>query len=371
MRVGFVSSGFNSHPTALLTVELIERLRGEELTTVGFATTPDDGTPLRARIARAFGRFVDVAGLDAPAIATRIRDANVDVLFDLRGYGGGSVSEVFALRPAPVQVNWLAYPGTSGAPFIDYLVADRVVVPDEQRAHYSEAIAYLPHCFQPSDTTRVVAPPPSRAACGLPDAPEKTGPVLASFNNAYKIAPDTFACWMRILGAVPDACLWLLGDAQGPMAANLRDAARRARIDTERLHFMAKRPHAEYLARYGLVDLFLDTWPYNAHTTASDALWAGCPVLTLPGSTFASRVAASLLHTLGLDELVARDADDYVARATRLAGDAPARNALRARVAAARAASPLFDMGRYAADFARLVRALAARSARGLAPADL
>ena len=351
-RVGFVSSGFNNHPTALLTVELIERLRGGALETIGFATTPSDGGPLRERISRAFDRFVEVHALDPARMAQRIRDARIDVLFDLRGYGGGSVSETFALRPAPLQVNWLAYPATSGAPFIDVLLADAFVVPTALEHDYSERVVRLPHAFQPSDTTRPLAAPPPRAACGLPER----GVVFASFNNSYKVAPAPFACWMEILHAVPASVLWLLaGRDEAAAGDNLRRAAAAAGVDPARLVFLKKRPHLEYLAHYAHVDLFLDTWPYNAHTTASDALYAGCPVLTLPGETFASRVAGSLVTTLGLEALIARDEADYVARAVDVAADA---RGWGARVAAARALSPLFDMKRYARDFEGIVRAL-------------
>ncbi|HET9483280.1 MAG TPA: UDP-N-acetylglucosamine-peptide N-acetylglucosaminyltransferase, partial [Xanthomonadales bacterium] len=345
-------SGFNNHPTALLTVDLVERLRDSSLTTVGFATTAGDGGALRTRIARAFHEFVELHALDHAAMAQRIRDARIDVLIDLRGYGGGSVSEVFAMRPAPLQVNWLAYPGTSGATFIDVMVADAFVVPRALEHHYSERVVRLPHAFQPSDATRRIGAPPERATCGLPG----TGTVFASFNNSYKVSPGAFACWMRILGAVPGSVLWLLaGKDEGPASANLRTEAARAGIEPSRLVFMPKLPHLEYLARYAHVDLFLDTWPYDAHTTASDALYAGCPVLTLPGETFASRVAGSLVTTLGVPELIAGAAGDYVAKAVACAHDA---DRWRLRVAEARTSSPLFDMPRFARDFAALLRSL-------------
>ena len=203
----------------------------------------------------------------------RMHAAELDVLIDLRGYGGGSVAETLALRPAPVQVNWLAYPGTSGAPWIDYVIADRVVLPDALRAHFSEAVAYLPRCFQPSDPTRVVGEPPSRAACGLP----ADGAVFVSFNNSYKLNPRKHAAHVR---GVARACrIRCCGCCPGPKARTIACARRRATngIDPARLVFMPKLPHDEYLARYRHADLFLDTAPYNAHTTASDAIWAGCP----------------------------------------------------------------------------------------------
>jgi predicted O-linked N-acetylglucosamine transferase (SPINDLY family) len=366
IRVGFVSSGFGNHPTALLVVELIEHLRRSDLITVGFATTPDDGGALRTRIKRAFHQFEEVDRLPLLDLAKRLRQSDLDIVFDLRGYGEGAVSPVYALRVAPVQVNWLAYPGTQGAAVIDYMMADRFVVPDAERAHYSESLLRLPHCFQPSDSTRRIPEPPSRAQCGLPE----TGPVLASFNNSYKIAPDVFDAWMRILRAVPDASLWLLQAGPVEMQDNLRREAAARGIDPARLVFMEKRPHPEYLACYRHVDLFLDTWPYNAHTTASDALWAGCPVLTLPGRAFAARVAGSLLHTLGLDELIADTVEDYVAKATAIASqpDAPAR--LRAALHGARQSAPLFDMRRFAADFAAAIERIVLHNRQGLPPSD-
>jgi predicted O-linked N-acetylglucosamine transferase (SPINDLY family) len=366
LRVGFVSSGFNNHPTALLVAELVERLAASPLRCVAFATTPDDGGALRRRLRAGFAEFHEAHDLDPAALAERIREARIDVLFDLRGYGAGSASASFARRPAPVAVNWLAYPGTSGAPFIDYLLADARVVPDAQRAHYSEALVRLPHCFQPSDTTRRVQQPPPREALGLPAG----GVVFASFNNAYKINPQVFAAWLRILGEVPGSVLWLLGDPDSTFARNLRRAVAGAGLSVSRLVFQPKLPHDQYLALYRHVDLCLDTWPYGAHTTASDALWAGAPLLTLPGDTFASRVGLSLLHVLGLPSLVAPTVDEFVARAVRLGTQPALRDSLRQRLEAARNASPLFDLQAFARDFTRAVQYMHERVRSGLPPAD-
>jgi predicted O-linked N-acetylglucosamine transferase (SPINDLY family) len=349
-----------------LVVELIERLRDGPLEVFGFATSPDDGGAMRARLVRACRHFEELPRHDPVAMAHRIAALSVDVLFDLRGYGGGAVTELFALRPAPVQVNWLAYPGTAGAPFIDYLLADPVVLPERFRADFSEAIVRLPHCFQPSDTTRPVGSPPPRDALGLPH----DACVFASFNNSYKITPDVFADWMAILNAVPGSVLWLL--APGAEAEHrLRSAATRAGIDPARLIFQPKLPHLDYLALYRHADLFLDTRPYGAHTTASDALWAGCPLLTLPGDTFASRVGASLLHALGLLELIAKDRDDYRRRAIALGRDDAARIALRSKLEAARKTAPLFDIGRFATHFSRAIFAMVEAARQGRAPRDI
>lgn len=356
LRVGFVSSGFGQHPTALLIVELIERLRNTGIEAFGYATTPDDGGPLRRRLRAGFAQLRDLSGDSYTAMASRVRADAPDVLIDLRGWGGGSVAELFAQRPAPVQVNWLAYPGTSGAPWIDHLIADRFVIPDDERAHYSEAIAWLPRCFQPSDSTRAIGTPPSRERLGLP----ADATVFACFNNAYKYSPESLARFWRILDAVPGSVLWLLDGKQQEAGDNLRRMTAARGIDPKRLVFLPKQPHEIYLACYRHADLFLDTTPYNAHTTASDALWAGCPVLTLPGRTFASRVAGSLNHHLGLADMNADSDDDFVERATVLGTDHAARAGLRERLAQARQASGLFDMAAFARDFADTLTRIAA-----------
>jgi len=273
---------------------------------------------------------------------------------------------VLAQRPAPVQVNWLAFPATSGAPWIDYIVADRFVLPRENAGDFSEAVAWLPRCFQPSDTRRAIPPPPAREACGLP----ARGRVFCCFNNSYKLNPRSMARAFSVLRAVPDSVLWLLS---GPGRADerLREAASAVGVEASRLVFMAKQPHAEYLARLQLADLFLDTHPYNAHTTASDALWAGCPVLSAPGANFASRVAGSLNHHLGMHAMNAGDDQAFVHRAIELATMPGALAALKSDLAARRDASPLFDMPGFAADFAALLRRMAERHRAGLPPAPL
>lgn len=360
IRVGFVSSGFGQHPTALLIADLIERLRGGPVETIGYATTPDDGGAMRKRLGAAFAVLHDLSGLSHDMMAARIRADRPEVLIDLRGWGGGSVADVFAQRPAPIQVNWLAYPGTSGASWIDYLIADAFVVPDSERAHYSEALIRLPHCFQPSDTTRVIADPPSRAALGLPER----SAVFVCFNNSYKYSPESLARFWRILREVPESVLWLLDGKHREVGDNLRHLAYAAGIDPARLTFLPKQPHETYLACYTHADLFLDTTPYNAHTTASDALWAGCPVLTLPGRSFASRVAGSLNATLGLAAMNARDEADYIGKAVAIGRDGHLRHELRARLIEAQSSSPLFDMTRFARDFARVMTAIVDRRRR-------
>lgn len=359
LRVGFVSSGFNRHATGLLVVELIERLRTSNLATIAFSTTPDDRSDLRRRLARAFGELHDVAGQSAEAIASKIRDARIDILIDVDGYCMGSLPRVFALKPAAIQVNWLAYPGSLGAPWYDYLIADAYLIPPEQREYYDEKIAYLPRCYQPTDTTRVVAEPQPRAAWGLP----ANAFVYCCFNANWKITPQSFALWMRILASVPDSVLWLLDERpDSAVTERLRAAAQGAGVDPQRLVFAPKTDHPDYLARYRHAGLFLDTNPYNAHTTASDAIFVGCPVLTRPGDTFASRVAASLNRQIGLDELIVDSDEAYVACAIEL-GRQPARmDALRARLRDPAARAQLFDIQAYANDFAALLTTIAARA---------
>jgi predicted O-linked N-acetylglucosamine transferase (SPINDLY family) len=368
IRVGFVSSGYGEHPTALLIVDLIERLRRSALVTIAFATTTDDHGPLRARLSRAFHEFHDVSASPLQDLLRAVRDARVDILIDLDGYCENSRPELFALRAAPLQVNWLAYPGSLGAPWYDYLIADRQLIPPEQRAHYRERIAWLPRCYQPTDTTRIVPPAPPRSHFQLPPG----AVVFASFNNSWKFTLRSFARWMRILKGVPDSVLWLLtGPAGSGADERLRRAAAAAGVEPERLLFAPRVRHAEHLARYRHCDLFLDTNPYNAHTTASDALWAGCPVLTQPGATFAARVAASLNHHLGMDELNAPSDHAYVEVAVDLGRDRERLRRLRERVAAARRDSGLFDMTGYARDFEALLTAMFKRRQEGYDAADL
>ena len=367
LRVGFLSAGFGEHPTALLIAELMERLHGSTLRTLGYATTTDDGGTLRKRLRAAFHEFHDLSATPLDTLLRKLRDDRLDILIDLDGYCAGSHPELFALRPAPLQVNWLAYPGTLGAAWCDYMIADRFLIPPEQRSYYSEKIAVLPRCYQPSDATREVGEPPSRAQLGLP----ARGVVFACFNHSWKYTLRSFARWMKILKGAPDSALWLLAGPPGSGGdERLRRAAHAAGVDPARLVFALRVPHAEHLARYRHADLFLDTSPYNAHTTASDALWAGCPVLTQPGATFASRVAGSLNHHLGFDDLNATSDQSYIETALHYARDLPALRTLRLRVEDARKSGSLFDMAAYARDFEAALTMMFRRFERGLAPED-
>ncbi|HYD67264.1 tetratricopeptide repeat protein, partial [Azospirillum sp.] len=343
IRLGYLSADFHQHATAFLIAELFERHDRRRFHVTGYSYGPDDASPMRRRLTGAFDRFVDLAALPHAAAARRIRDDGIDILIDLKGYTQHARPAILAHRPAPIQVNYLGYPGTLGADFADYILVDRHIVPPDQQPFYAERLVHLPHCYQVNDTRRPIAAtiagqPPTRTACGLPGA----GFVFCCFNNSYKITPAVFAAWMRLLAAVPGSVLWLL-EANAAVTGNLRAAAAAHGVDPQRLVFAPWAPLPEHLARYALADLFLDTLPVNAHTTASDALWAGLPVLTCMGETFVARVAGSLLHAVGLPELVTGSLAAYEAQALRLAQRPDELAALRARLAANRATAPLFD----------------------------
>ncbi len=341
LRVGYLSGDFYDHPTAVLTAGVFEAHDRSRLEIVGYSTGPADGSALRARVAAAFDRFVDARERSPEALAERIRADRIDILVDLKGHTAGARSlHVLARRPAPLQVHWLGYPGTLGTPFIDYLIGDPVVTPFDDAPDFSETLVQLPWSYQSNDRSRIMAPAPMRAELGLAE----DAVVFCCFNNSYKVNPAVLDAWASILAAVPKGVLWLMVRSdRDPAASNLRREAAARGIAPERLVFATRRAQAEYLALYRRADLFLDTWPYNAHTTASDALWAGCPVLTWRGETFAGRVAASLLRAVGLPELAAESVGRYVADAIALARDPARLAALRARLDGPGRASPLFD----------------------------
>jgi predicted O-linked N-acetylglucosamine transferase (SPINDLY family) len=342
LRIGYASGTFSNHPGAHLAAGLFERHDRSRFEVVAYSFGADDGSEQRRRLAAAFDRFVDAHAEPYRAVAQRIADDRIDILVDLRGHTDGSRPDVFALRPAPVQVCFLGYPGTTGAGFIDYLVADAIVAPRADWPWFSETIVWMPGSYQVNDSgQRVADAPQSRAESGLPE----NGFVFCSFNRHYKIERDLFALWMRLLAAVPGSVLWLLA---GAGEGRLRQAAARAGVDPQRVIFAPKLPRPQHLARHRLADLFLDTYCYNGHTTASDALFTGLPVLSCPGPAFASRVGASLLHAVGLPEMVASDFPAYEARALDLARHPERLAAVRAKLAVNRTAMPLFDTGRFA-----------------------
>jgi predicted O-linked N-acetylglucosamine transferase (SPINDLY family) len=343
LRIGYLSGDFRVHATALLAAGLFERHDRARFEVFGYSMGPDDGSPIRERIKRAFDRFVDLHGHGADRVAQAIRADGIDILVDLKGHTAGAPHRALALRPAPIQVHYLGYPGTLGGGLVDYLVGDSVVTPPAHAPDYAETLVRLPGSYQINDRERPIVEPPPRAALGLPD----DAVVLCCFNAAWKIRPAAMDAWATILEAVPDAILWLLarGD-DDPAVANLRREAAARGIDARRLVFAMARPNPEYLGLYRHADLFLDTWPYNAHTTGSDALWAGCPVLTLSGDTFAGRVGESLARAVALPELVTRDVDAYVARAIALASDRSELARLRAFLEGPGHHSALFDTAR-------------------------
>ncbi len=343
IRLGYLSADFHEHATAHLTAELFERHDRTRFEVIGYSTLPGDGSAMRARLERGFDRFIDLAATGDDAAARRIHDDGVDILVDLKGHTEGARLGILARRPASLQVSFLGYPGTMGADFIDYAIVDRHVVRPEEQAQFRERLVPLPDSYQPNDRQRRIAEAaPPRTEAGLPER----GIVFCCFNNSYKITAEIFTIWMRLLRTVPGSVLWLLEANQAVRDNLAREAVMRG-ILPDRLVWAQRLPPSRHLARHRLADLFLDTLPYNAHTTASDALWAGLPVLTCPGATFASRVAASLLRAVGLPELVTASLVEYEALALRLATDPPALAALRAKLDANRLTAPLFDSARF------------------------
>lgn len=345
LTVGYVSGDFREHAVAFLIAEFLELHDRSRFTVIGYSNGPDrHDQPMRQRLVAAVDRMVDIREMSSLEVAQRIHADGVDILVDLSGHTRHSRLEVFALRPAPVQVTYLGYPGTTGADFFDYILVDPVVVPANQQPYYSEKLAHLPDCYQANDRKRPVAPgTPSRADCKLPEE----GFVFCSFNHAPKITPTIFAVWMRILKAVPKSVLWLL-QPEPPAQENLTRAAAAHGVDPARVIFAPRLALPYHLARFRTADLFLDTFPYNAHTTASDSLWVGCPILTCMGDTFPSRVAASLLTNTGVPELITRSLAEYEQRAIELAETPDTLREYRRRLEAGRDTCPAFDTPRFA-----------------------
>ncbi len=343
IKVGYFSSDFRAHATAWLIAELIERHDRSRFEVIGFSFRGNADDEIGARLEAAFDRFIDVRTQTDTDVALLARKLELDISIDLNGFTQHSRTGIFARRASPLQVNYLGYPGTMGAEYMDYLIGDPVVIPDAHRVDFTEKIVWLPDSYQPNDTKRRISDRVfTRSELGLP----ADGFVFCCFNKTYKITPDVFDSWMRILRSVPQSVLWLLED-NAQAAANLRREAERRGVSGDRLVFAPRMDLPEHLSRHRLADLLLDTLPCNAHTTASDALWAGLPVLTRLGETFPGRVAASLLTAIGLPELITDTAESYEALAIGLARD-PARLArLRQRLAANRLTTALFDISRY------------------------
>ena len=364
IRIGYFSADYYNHATSYLMAELFERHDRSRFEILGFSFGPDVKDAMSKRVFAAMDRLVDVQSMTDREVAQLSRTLEVDIAVDLKGFTRDHRAGIFAERAAPIQVNYLGYPGTMGADYMDYLIADHTLIPKDCQRHYSEKIAYLPDSYQPNDSRRPLSAKLStRADEGLPE----NAFVFCCFNNAYKIGPAVFDIWMRILARVEGSVLWLLED--NPSAsANLRKEAARREISPDRLVFARRLPLAEHLARHTLADLFLDTSPYNAHTTASDALWAGLPVLTRIGETFAGRVAASLLRAVDLPELVTATEAEFEELAVELARNAERYRALRKRLQQSRATAPLFDTQAFTRHLEAAYCAMFERYQAGLSP---
>ena len=366
LRIGYLSADFHQHATSQLMVQMLEcHDRGAfEITLL--STGPDDGSALRRRIVGAAERFEELRGRSFEGIARRVRELEIDILVDLKGATYDTLLPVLAHRPAPLQVTWLGFPGTTGAPFIDYLIGDPVLTPLSDAAHFGEKIAQLPVCYQPNDARRALPAASARAEWGVPE----DALVLSAFHQSYKISAEVFDRWCELLHALPDAVLWLL-QWNTNVQATLTAAAQARGIGAERLVFAPLLPPEGHLSRLACADVYLDAWPCNAHTTAGEALWCGVPVVTILGATFAQRVAGSLLHAVELDELACADVDHYVAAVKALAADPARRAQLRTHLLAQRTTSPLFDGARQARELEHLYRRMWDRGVRGLAPEHL
>lgn len=343
LRVAYVSADFREHPVSELLVGVLEQHDRQRFEVIGISLQSGSGGRFEQRVRGAFDRCIDVREHSDQAVAQLMRELRVDIAIDLMGYTQGVRAGIYAYRAAPVQVTWLGYAGTSGAPYMDYLLADAVVIPPGEERWYSERVVRLPHCYLPNDARREVGPAPTRMQAGLPPR----GFVFCAFTSTYKISPAMFETWMRILREVPDSVLWLRA-VEDEARENLRREAVRHGVPHERLVFAPRLASmAEHLGRHKLADLYLDTLPYNAHSTACDALWAGVPVLTCAGQSFPARVAASALAAVGLPELTTRSLEEYRRQAVELARAPERLRALRSRLEANRLSAPLFDTTRF------------------------
>jgi predicted O-linked N-acetylglucosamine transferase (SPINDLY family) len=366
LRIGYFSNDFHNHATSMLIARVFELHDRSRFETRLYSYGPDDRSVLRRRIEAAGDAFIDVSGLSDRETAHRIRADGIDVLIDLKGFTFKARTNVLAMRPAPIQVAYLGYPATMGAGFIDYAIVDPIVLPPEKADEFTERLAWMPDSYQPNDQLRPIAQVPSRADVGLPESAF----VFCCFNNTYKILPEVFDVWCRLLAGTPNSVLWQLAKTEASKSNLRREVALRG-IDPDRLIFAPPVAPEHNLARIGLADLFLDTLPYNAHTTASDALWVGVPLVTCRGNAFAGRVAASLLHAVGLPELVTDSLADYEALALEIAHHPTRHAALKAHLRTARETAPLFDSLRTTRSLEELYLRMADRWRAGLPPDHL
>jgi predicted O-linked N-acetylglucosamine transferase (SPINDLY family) len=367
IRIGYFSADYYNHATCYLMAELFERHDRSRFEIIGFSFGPDVKDEMSQRVSVAMDRFQDVRSLSDRGVAQLSRDLEVDIAVDLKGFTKDARFGIFAERAAPIQVNYLGYPGTTGSAYMDYLIADHTLIPESSQQYYSEKIVYLPDSYQANDSQRLISDKTSsRAEEGLPEQ----GVVFCCFNKNYKIMPGTFDLWMRVLGQVEGSVLWLLEDNLW-VGSNLRKEAARRGVSPERLIFARRLPLAEHLARHRLADLFLDTFPCNAHTTASDALWAGLPVLTCMGEAFASRVAGSLLRAVDLPELVTTTEADYEALALEIALNSERRHAIREQLRQNLPTAPMFNIRSFTNHVEAAYRAMYERYQMGLPPAHI
>ncbi len=358
IRIGYCSSDFCLHPVSMLMVELFELHDRENFEIYGYCWSPEDGSDMRKRVIGAMDHFHRIHALSEKDSALLIRSHEIDILIDLQGQTAGARMNMLAYRPAPIQITYLGLPATTGLPSIDYVIADRFLIPEEEARYYSEKPLYMPDVYQVSDRKRLLGVRPSRQICGLPEGAF----VFCSFNNNFKYTPEVFDVWMNILRRVPGSVLWLLAD--NPWAeANLRQEALNRGIDASRLIFAGRVSPENYLARYQVADLFLDSFPFNAGTTANDALWVGLPVLTCSGRTFASRMAGALLTAAKLGELVMSTFQCYEDKAVSLGNSPLEIKRLRGHLAEQRQYGVLFDTPRFVRNLEDQLRQLTACAA--------
>ena len=364
IRIGYFSADFHNHATGYLLAELIELHDKNQFELIGISFGPNQDDEMRIRLQQSFDQLIDASTMSDIEIAQLSRDLKIDIAVDLKGFTQNCRTGIFAYRAAPIQLSYLGYPGTMSTNYIDYLIADRTLIPQEAQQAYSEKIAYLPNSYQANDRKRVISDKRfTKGDLGLPEQ----GFIFCSFNNNYKILPATFEIWMRILKAVDGSVLWLYED-NAAAADHLRQEAEKRGVHPSRLVFAKRMPLAEHLARHQLADLFIDAFPCNAHTTASDALWAGLPVLTLMGNSFASRVAASLLKAIELPELITSTPQAYEALAIEIAKNPAKLAALKQKLASNRLTTPLFDTPQFTKDLERSYVQIYERYQAGLPP---
>ena len=343
LRIGYFSADFREHPVAYVIAKVIEAHNRDEFEVFGYSLHGNHQDELRQRLENAFDRFVDVKGLSDREVALQARRDNIDIAIDLTGYTTNSRTGIFAYRAAPIQINYLGYPGTMGADFMDYIVADRHIIPPENQKYFNEKVLYLPNTYMPTDNGRELSERPmKRSDMGLPE----DAFVFCCFNNNYKITSSEFDIWMRLLNKVEGSVLWLRSSNKWA-ELNIKKEAQKRKVDPERIVFAGKVPMDEHLARHRLADLFIDTFIYNAHSTATEALWAGLPIVTKTGQGFAARVAGSLLNAVGLPELVTESEEAYEALALELATNPQHLADIKVKLEANRLTQPLFNTKQY------------------------